>query len=163
TLFMALTGAVAAVLGRLSGQEDVVLGTVLSARPAGADHHVGLFLDTVPLRLDLAGDPDFPTLLHRVRAATAAAFEHSGVPFDTLVEELAPRRDPGRNPLFQVMVEYENESAVEFDPAGPTATLIDVPSARAPFDLSVYLTHHADGVRFMVEYDTALFDEATVT
>ncbi|MEU3391596.1 non-ribosomal peptide synthetase/type I polyketide synthase [Streptomyces albidoflavus] len=162
TLFMALTGAVAAVLGRLSGQEDVVLGTVLTARPAGADHHVGLFLDTVPLRLDLAGDPDFPTLLHRVRAGTAAAFEHSGVPFDELVEELGPRRDPGRNPLFQVMVEYENESAVEFDPAGPTATLIDVPSARAPFDLSVYLTHHAGGVRFMVEYDTALFDEATV-
>ncbi|MGW2264684.1 amino acid adenylation domain-containing protein [Streptomyces koyangensis] len=162
TVFMALTGAVATVLGRLSGQEDVVLGTVLTARPPGADHQIGLFLDTVPLRLDLSGDPDFPTLLHRVRAAGAAAFEHSGVPFDELVEALGPPRDPGRNPLFQVMVEYENESAVEFGPVGPEATLIDVPSARAPFDLSVYFTHHADGVRFMVEYDTALFDEATV-
>ncbi|AQS67100.1 hybrid non-ribosomal peptide synthetase/type I polyketide synthase [Streptomyces pactum] len=162
TLFMALTGAVAAVLGRMSGQEDVVLGTVLAARPAGADHHVGLFLDTVPLRLDLAGAPDFPALLHRVRAGSTAAYEHSGVPFDELVGALNPHRDPGRNPLFQVMVEYENEGEVEFDPPRLAATLLDVPSARAPFDLSVYFTHHRDGVRFMVEYDTALFDETTV-
>ncbi|MFF7721622.1 amino acid adenylation domain-containing protein [Streptomyces luteogriseus] len=162
TAFMALTGAVAAVLGRMSGQDDVVLGTVLAARPAGADRHVGLFLDTVPLRLDLAGDPDFPTLLHRVRAGSTAAYEHSGVPFDELVGALNPPRDPGRNPLFQVMVEYENEGEAEFDPPRLSATLLDVPSARAPFDLSVYFTHHGDGVRFMVEYDTALFDEATV-
>ncbi|MBM7442702.1 non-ribosomal peptide synthetase/type I polyketide synthase [Streptomyces sp. HB132] len=162
TPFMALTGAVAAVLGRLSGQHDVVLGTAVAARPAGAEHHIGLFLDTVPLRLDLAGDPDFPTLLHRVRASSTAAYEHTGVPFDELVGELNPRRDPGRNPLFQVMVEYENEGEVTFDPPRLAATLLDVPSARAPFDLSVYFTHHRDGVRFMVEYDTALFDEATV-
>ncbi|MEU5165952.1 non-ribosomal peptide synthetase/type I polyketide synthase [Streptomyces mutomycini] len=162
TPFMALTGAVAAVLGRLSGQHDVVLGTAVAARPAGAEHHVGLFLDTVPLRLDLAGDPDFPTLLHRVRASSTAAYEHSGVPFDELVGALNPRRDPGRNPLFQVMVEYENEGEVTFDPPRLAATLLDVPSARAPFDLTVYFTHHREGVRFMVEYDTALFDEATV-
>ncbi|GGW82893.1 non-ribosomal peptide synthetase/type I polyketide synthase [Streptomyces lomondensis] len=162
TLFMTLTSAIGAVLGRFGGQRDVVIGTAVAARPAGAEDHVGLFLDTVPLRLDLTGDPDFATLLGRVRASSTAAFEHSGVPFDELVGALNPRRDPGRNPLFQVMVEYENEGGAEFDPPRLTATLLDVPSARAPFDLSVYLTHHADGVRFMVEYDTALFDEATV-
>lgn len=123
---------------------------------------MGLFLDTVPLRLDLTGDPDFPALLHRVRESSTSAYEHRGVPFDELVGALNPRRDPGRNPLFQVMVEYENEGEVPFDPPSLTATLLDVPSARAPFDLSVYLTHHAGGLRFMVEYDTALFDETTV-
>ncbi|WP_039932372.1 hybrid non-ribosomal peptide synthetase/type I polyketide synthase [Streptomyces viridochromogenes] len=162
TLFMTLTSAIGAVLGRFGGRQDVVLGTAVSARPTGAEDHVGLFLDTVPLRLDLTGDPDFPTLLGRVRETSAAAYEHRGVPFDELVGALNPRRDPGRNPLFQVMVEYENEGAAEFDPPHLTATLLDVPSARAPFDLSVYLTHHPAGVRFMVEYDTALFDEATV-
>nr|WP_237277297.1 MupA/Atu3671 family FMN-dependent luciferase-like monooxygenase [Streptomyces caniscabiei] len=162
TLFMMLTGAVGAVLGRFAGQEEVVLGTAVAARPAGAEAHVGLFLDTVPLRLDLTGDPDFPTLLHRVREGSTAAYEHRGVPFDELVGALNPRRDPGRNPLFQVMVEYENESEVDFDPPRLTAALLDVPSARAPFDLSIYLTHHRDGVRFMVEYDTDLFDESTV-
>ncbi|QWB25974.1 MULTISPECIES: non-ribosomal peptide synthetase/type I polyketide synthase [Streptomyces] len=162
TLFMTLTGAIGAVLGRFSGQRDVVIGTAVAARPAGAEDQVGLFLDTVPLRLDLTGDPDFPALLRRVRESSTSAYEHSGVPFDDLVGALNPRRDPGRNPLFQVMVEYENEGEALFDPPNVTATLLDVPSARAPFDLSVYLTHHAGGVRFMVEYDTALFDEATV-
>ncbi|MFD6170538.1 amino acid adenylation domain-containing protein [Streptomyces coeruleorubidus] len=162
TLFMTLTSAIGAVLGRFSGQRDVVIGTAVAARPAGAEDHVGLFLDTVPLRLDLTGDPDFPTLLHRVRESSTSAYEHRGVPFDELVGALNPRRDPGRNPLFQVMVEYENEGEALFDPPRLTATLLDVPSARAPFDLSVYLTHHAGGIRFMVEYDTALFDEATV-
>ncbi|WP_433544344.1 amino acid adenylation domain-containing protein (plasmid) [Streptomyces sp. CA-294286] len=162
TPFMALTSAVAAVLSRFSGQQDVVVGTAVADRPAGADDAIGLFLSTVPLRLDLTGDPDFPTLLHRVRASSTAAYEHCDVPFDELVGALNPRRDPGRNPLFQVMVEYENESTVSFDPPRLTATLLDVPSARAPFDLSIYLTHHRTGVRCMVEYDTALFDEPFV-
>ncbi|WP_309096355.1 non-ribosomal peptide synthetase/type I polyketide synthase, partial [Streptomyces sp.] len=162
TLFMALTGAIGATLGRFAGQRDVVIGTALASRPPGAEDHVGLFLDTVPLRLDLTGDPDFPALLRRVRESSTAAYEHSGVPFDELVGALNPRRDPGRNPLFQVMVEYENEGEAEFDPPRLTATLLDVPSERAPFDLSVYLTRHPGGIRFMVEYDTALFDEATV-
>ncbi|MEU3848219.1 amino acid adenylation domain-containing protein [Streptomyces sp. NPDC029554] len=162
TLFMALTGAIGAVLGRFAGQREVVIGTALASRPPGAEDHVGLFLDTVPLRLDLTGDPDFPALLRRVRESSTAAYEHSGVPFDELVGALNPRRDPGRNPLFQVMVEYENEGGAEFDPPHLTATLLDVPSDRAPFDLSVYLTRHPGGIRFMVEYDTALFDEATV-
>ncbi|MEU5028003.1 non-ribosomal peptide synthetase/type I polyketide synthase [Streptomyces milbemycinicus] len=162
TLFMTLTSAIGAVLGRFSGQQDVVLGTAVAARPTGAEHHVGLFLDTVALRLDLTGDPDFPTLLHRVRQRSTAAYEHRGVPFDELVGALNPHRDPSRNPLFQVMVEYENEGEVDFDPPRLTSTLLDMPSARAPFDLSVYLTHHRDGLRFMVEYDTALFDESTV-
>ncbi|MDT0442958.1 MupA/Atu3671 family FMN-dependent luciferase-like monooxygenase, partial [Streptomyces johnsoniae] len=162
TLFMTLTSAVAAVLGRFSGQRDLVVGTAVAARPAGAEDRIGLYLDTVPLRLDLGGDPDFPALMRRVRDSSTAAYEHRDVPFDELVAAVNPRRDPGRNPLFQVMVEYENEGEVDFDPPRLAATLLDVPSERAPFDLSIYLTHHGDGVRFMVEYDTALFDESTV-
>ncbi|WP_146057354.1 non-ribosomal peptide synthetase, partial [Streptomyces sp. SM12] len=162
TLFMALTGAVAAVVGRFSGQDDVVLGTVVAARPAGAEDRIGLYLDTVPVRLDLGGDPTFRELLHRVRESSMSAYEHRDLPFEELVAALNPRRDPGRNPYFQVMVEYENEGHVDFDPPRLTATLHDVPSERAPFDLSVYLTHHGEGVRFMVEYDTALFDASTV-
>nr|WP_234320317.1 non-ribosomal peptide synthetase [Streptomyces sp. SBT349] len=162
TLFMALTAAIGATLGRFSGQRDVVVGTAVADRPADAADAVGLFLDTVALRLDLDGDPDFATLLNGVRDRATTAYEHLGVPFDELVGALNPLRDPGRNPLFQVLVEYENESQVEFDPPRLAATLLDVPSARAPFDLSFYLTHHAAGVRVMVEYDTALFDESTV-
>ncbi|MBB0242894.1 amino acid adenylation domain-containing protein [Streptomyces alkaliphilus] len=162
TLFMTMTGAIGAVLGRFSDRREVVLGTAVAARPVGAEDRVGLFLDTVPLRVDLTGEPNFPTLLRRVRDGSMSAYEHRDVPFDELVAALNPRRAPGRNPLFQVMVEYENEGMVDFDPPRLTATLLDVPSPRAPFDLSVYLTHHTHGLRFMVEYDTVLFDEATV-
>ncbi|MFD7512207.1 MupA/Atu3671 family FMN-dependent luciferase-like monooxygenase, partial [Streptomyces sp. NPDC059853] len=153
TVFMALTAAVAAVLGRFGGTTDLVLGTAVDARPPRAEHEIGLFLDTVALRVDLSGDPDFGTLLRRVRDRSTEAFEHRQVPFDDLVRALNPERDPGRNPLFQVMVEYERQA---------DAALLDVPSDRAPFDLSLYLTHHRDGLRFMAEYDTALFTERTV-
>ncbi|MDQ1006648.1 natural product biosynthesis luciferase-like monooxygenase protein/amino acid adenylation domain-containing protein [Streptomyces sp. V4I23] len=162
TLFMVLTSAIGAVLGRFSGQRDVVIGTAVAARPAGAEHHIGLFLDTVPLRLDLSGDPDFGELLRRVRESSTAAFEYRDVPFDELVGALNPHRDAGRNPLFQVLVEYENEGQAEFDPPRLTATLLDMPSERAPFDLTLYLTHHREGVRCAVEYDTVLFDASTV-
>jgi natural product biosynthesis luciferase-like monooxygenase protein/amino acid adenylation domain-containing protein len=161
TMFMALLGAVAAVLGRFAGQDDLVLGTAVSNRPREAADLVGLFLDTVPLRVDLSGDPGFTGLTHRVRDTTADAYEHRGVPFDELVGILNPERDPGRNPLFDVMVEFENESTVDFT-SGVHAHILDVPADRAPFDLSLYLTRHADGLRISVEYDTDLFTGATV-
>ncbi|MFC4857928.1 MupA/Atu3671 family FMN-dependent luciferase-like monooxygenase [Actinophytocola glycyrrhizae] len=160
TLFMAVLGGVAAVLGRFADQDDVVLGTAVDNRPRDAADHVGLFLDTVPLRVDLSGDPAFTELTHRVRETTIDAYDHR-VPFDDLVGILNPVRDPGRNPLFTVMIEYENESTVDFTPE-VAATILDVPADRAPFDLSLYLTRHAHGLRISVEYDTDLFTADTV-
>ena len=161
TLFMAVLGGVAAVLGRFADQEDIVIGTAVANRPRAAADHVGLFLDTVPLRVDLSGDPAFTDLTRRVRDTTADAYDHRAVPFDELVGILNPARDAGRNPLFTVMVEFENESTVEFT-ADVAVTVLDVPTDRAPFDLSLYLTRHAHGLRISVEYDTDLFTEDTV-
>ncbi|MFD5778923.1 amino acid adenylation domain-containing protein [Streptomyces sp. NPDC126933] len=162
TLFMVMTAAIGAVLGRFSGQQDIVVGTAVAARPEGAEDEIGLFLDTVALRLDLTGDPGFTELLRRVKERSTAAYEHRDVPFDEIVSELNPHRDPSRNPLFQVMVEYENEGEVNFDPPRLAATLVDMPSDRAPFDLSFYLTHHREGLRLITEYDTDLFTERDV-
>lgn len=160
TLFMAVLSAAAAVLGRFSGQDDLVLGTAVNNRPRDAADHVGLFLDTVPLRIDLSGDPAFTELTRRVRDTTIDAYDHR-VPFDELVGILNPARDPGRNPVFTVMVEYEQESTVDFT-ADVAAVVLDVPADRAPFDLSFYLTRHADGLRVSVEYDTDLFTSTSV-
>ncbi|ONI89581.1 non-ribosomal peptide synthetase [Actinosynnema sp. ALI-1.44] len=161
TPFMAMLGAVAAALGRFSGQDDVVIGTAVTNRPPDAQGEVGLFLDTVALRMDLSGDPAFADLVSQVRDRTIAAYEHRHVAFDELVRALNPTRDASRNPLFQVMVEFENAEEVEF--AAPlTVDLLDVPSDRAPFDITFYLTQHRAGLRCSVEYDTRLFDEVTV-
>lgn len=161
TAFMAVLSAVGAVLGRFSGQHEVVLGTAVANRAAGTEDRIGLFLDTVALRVDLSGDPEFGTLVHRVRDRSTAAFDHRGVPFDELVRALNPGRDTSRNPLFQVLVEFEHAGEVE--PAGPLrADLLDVPADRAPFDITLYLTQHGDTLRCSVEYDTDLFDENTV-
>ncbi|WP_219910906.1 non-ribosomal peptide synthetase/type I polyketide synthase [Saccharothrix carnea] len=163
TVFMSLLGAIGVVLGTFSGRSDVVVGTAVANRPPDAEREVGLFLDTVAVRLDLSEDPAFTTLLQRIRERTTAAYEHREVPFDELVGALNPERDAARNPLFQVMVEFEQEGEVEFDPPGLSVRLLDVPSDRAPFDLTLYFTQHGGGVRCAVEYDTDLFDESTVT
>ncbi|MFD4669611.1 MupA/Atu3671 family FMN-dependent luciferase-like monooxygenase [Lentzea sp. NPDC058450] len=161
TTFMALLGAVGAVLGRFSGQDDLVIGTAVSHRPEDAEDQVGLFLDTVALRMDLSGDPVFAHLLRQVRDRTVTAYEHRAVAFDEIVEALNPDRDPSRTPIFQVLVEFEHEEEVVFTPT-LSARLLDVPSDRAPFDLTLYLTRHHDGLRCSVEYDSRLFDEDTV-
>ncbi|WP_189226532.1 non-ribosomal peptide synthetase/type I polyketide synthase [Saccharothrix coeruleofusca] len=160
TPFTTLLTAFATVLSKFSGQDDLVIGTGLSSRPN--DDVIGMFVDTIPLRMDLSGDLPFAALAQRLNASTMDSYEHSGASFDRLVKELNPDRDPGRNPLFQVLVEYENAGAVDFDPPRLTATPLDVPSDRAPMDLVLYLTNAADGVRCVVEYDTALFDESTI-
>ena len=159
TPFMTLLGAIAAVLGRFARQDDFVLGTAVANRPLGTEDRIGLFLDTVALRMDLSGDPTFTDLATRIRETTAAAYGQP--PFDELVRALNPERDAGGNPLFQVMVEYENAADVEFAPP-VTATALDVPANRAPFDLALYLTRHPGGVRIGVEYDTDLFTQDTV-
>ncbi|MEO3930183.1 amino acid adenylation domain-containing protein [Micromonosporaceae bacterium B7E4] len=162
TPFMTLAGVIAGVLGRFGGQHDLVLGTAVTDRPPGTEDLVGLFIDSVPLRIDLGGDPTLGRLAQRVRDVSLAAYAHSGVGFDELVSAINPGRDAARNPLFQVMVEYEQALDVDFDLPGLRATPIDVPVARAPLDLTIYLSHSADGIQCVVEYDRGLLDEETV-
>lgn len=161
TVFMAVLGAIGAVLGRYSGQQDFAVGTVVSTRPDTARDTIGLFLDTVPVRLELSGDPTFAELTQRVRDRATRAFEHRAVPFDELVGMLNPDRAANRNPLFDVLVEFENAVDEPFAPP-LTATALDVARDEVPFDLACYLTAHGDGLRCMIEYSTDLFDEATI-
>jgi natural product biosynthesis luciferase-like monooxygenase protein/amino acid adenylation domain-containing protein len=162
TLFMALLGAVSATLGRFAAQDDIVIGTAVTNRPEDAADVVGMFVETVALRLDLSGDIGFRELLYRVKARTTEAMDHKDVPFDRIVEAVNPDRGSGANPLFQVMVEYEEELDSVFESSGLTAEFRQVPRTQAPFGLTFYFTDHATGIRCTVEYDAGLFDESTV-
>ncbi|HJX26959.1 MAG TPA: condensation domain-containing protein, partial [Thermoanaerobaculia bacterium] len=109
TLYMILLAAFATLLGRHAGQDDLSVGSPIAGRDLREiEPLIGCFVNTLTLRVRLAGDPSFRELLARVREVTLGAYDHQGVPFERLVEELAPGRDRARTPLFQVLLVLQN-------------------------------------------------------
>jgi surfactin family lipopeptide synthetase A len=157
TLFMVLLAAFKVLLYRYSGQEDVLIGSNTAGRRCpGSEKLLGYFLNTVPLRTDLAGDPTFPELLERVRRVTLDALSHEEVPLDRLIAELQPERDPQRNPLFQVLFSLEPPPL----PVGADweLTCIEVGTGATKFELCMVLDDRPEGLLCRLIYNTALFD-----
>ncbi|HET9382842.1 MAG TPA: MupA/Atu3671 family FMN-dependent luciferase-like monooxygenase, partial [Streptomyces sp.] len=161
TPFMVLLTAFYATVQRLTGQDDLVVGTPVADRPAGTEDLVGFFVNTLALRTDLTGDPTFTEALRRTRNTAFDAYEHQDLPFEVLVRELNPERDTGRSPIVQVCIEYETQAPLALDLPGVRATALDVPTQKAPFDLTLFLTDLDDGLHCRLEYSTDLFEEAT--
>ncbi|MES1244348.1 MAG: non-ribosomal peptide synthase/polyketide synthase [Acidobacteriota bacterium] len=162
TTFMALLAGFQALLSRYTGQEDVVVGSPIANRGRlELEGLIGFFTNTLALRLDLSGDPAFRELGRRVRAAALDAYAHPDVPFEKLVQELAPDRHTGRNPLFQTMLVLQKEAA---RPALSEieAGLQDVDTGTAKFDLTLMLAEDQGGAAGVLEYARDLFDAATV-
>ncbi len=164
TLFMVLLAAFQALLARLSGQDDVVVGAPISgrSRPELAPL-VGLFANTLVLRCDCSGDPTFLELLGRVREAAVGAYAHQEVPFDRLVEDLAPRRDLSRHPLFQVLfnfIEQPSEQAPAL--AGLQVEPVEFDPGVTKFDLALVASVRGGGLRVLWEYSSELFEEGSV-
>ncbi|RKR91955.1 amino acid adenylation domain-containing protein/natural product biosynthesis luciferase-like monooxygenase protein [Micromonospora pisi] len=162
TLFMTMLAGYAATLRRFTRTDDLIVGTPVSNRPAGAERVVGFFLNTVALRLDLSGDPTFAELLGRVRDTALDAYDHADVPLDAVVRAVRPVRDTSRNPIFQTMIEFENDDAFPFDLPGVDARTLDHRAERALADLSFYVTNHRDGINCRLEYNTDLFDGGSI-
>jgi amino acid adenylation domain-containing protein len=164
TLFMTLLAAFQVLLHRWSGQEDVVVGTPTANRNRPEIQElIGFFVNTLVLRTDLAGEPAFGELLARVRETALGAYGHQDLPFDRLVTELAPERDPARTPLFQVMfaLHHGGEGIHSFVP-GLGIEALEVGEASSKFDLSLHLTRAGSELHASAEYSAALFDADTV-
>ncbi|GAA0618357.1 hypothetical protein GCM10009547_20840 [Sporichthya brevicatena] len=166
--FMVLQAAVAALLHRSGGGDDIPIGSPITGRADLAlGDLVGYFLNTIVLRTDLSGRPSFAELLRRVRENDLAAFEHQDLPFDRVVEAVNPARSPARHPLFQVMVVHLPAPDDDPELPGLGATRIDADAAVAKFDLSFDFVDErggdggAGGIAGVVEYATDLFDEST--
>lgn len=162
TLFMTLLAGFQTLLCRITGQEDVWVGSPIAGRTQiETEGLIGLFVNTLVLRGDLSGDPSFRELLARVREVALEAYAHQELPFDKLVEELQPARSLSVTPLFQVIFSVQSPGK----PIGlPDLTIqsLAVPRHSAHFDLSLSATERADGLSVSVEYRTELFDPPTI-
>src|SRR5262249_3517877 len=169
SLFMVLQAGLAALLTRLGAGEDIAIGSPIAGRTDGAlDDLVGFFVNALGLRTDTSGNPSMRELIGRVRAGNLAAYGHQELPFERLVEVLNPARSLSRHPLFQVMLAFQNQGAVELDLSGLRARFEPGASASAKFDLSVSLAERraADGspagIEGVLEYATDLFERSSV-
>ena len=159
TLFMTLLAAFKVLLWRYTNQPDVVVGSPIANRTrAETEELIGFFVNTLVLRTDLSGDPTFSELLKRVKDVALGAYDHQDLPFEKLVEELSPERDPGRNPLFQVSFVLQNAFRARLELPELSLERLDIHSGTAKFDLSLSILEVPDGLKTSWEYNTDLFD-----
>ncbi|MGW1743996.1 condensation domain-containing protein, partial [Nocardia sp. NPDC001965] len=169
TLFMVVHSALAVLLSRLSGTDDITIGTPVAGRgEAALDDLIGMFVNTLVFRTQLDRGESFADLLGRQRETDIAAFAHADVPFERLVEVLNPARSTARHPLFQVGLTFQNLAASVLELPGLTVSGVEFDSAISQFDLNLILGDAYDesgvpqGVSGYLTYATALFDHATV-
>ncbi|HEY1348560.1 MAG TPA: amino acid adenylation domain-containing protein [Ktedonobacteraceae bacterium] len=164
TLFMTMLAAFTVLLSRGCGQEDVVVGTATAGRThAQTETLIGLFVNTLALRTNLGGQPSFRELLGRVRTRTLEAFAHQELPFELLVQALCPERNPGYNPLFQVMFAFAQAPADQLRMGELSWTPIDQDSGTAKFDLSLYVEEQGQDLDVTMVYNRELFAACTIT
>jgi amino acid adenylation domain-containing protein len=163
TLYMTLLAAFQVLLHRYSGQDNFAIGTPIAGRTRSeVEGLVGLFVNTLVLRAELGGDPDFRTLLRRVRQAALAAYSHQDMPFEQIVAVLHPERDPARSPLFQALFAFQNAPMPTLESPGLVMTPLESDSGTAKFDLALFAGESDAGLRLEMQYSTDLFDGATI-
>ncbi|WP_340618805.1 amino acid adenylation domain-containing protein, partial [Xenorhabdus entomophaga] len=163
TLFMTLLSAWSIVLSRLSGQDDVVIGTPSAGRSRQeVESLIGFFVNTLALRIDLSGEPNVTELLSRVRQTALAAQEHQDLPFEQVVEIVQPPRRLAHTPLFQVMFAWQSNEIVEWRLPGLTISPVDQALDVVKFDLELNLFEEEDRIVGYLGYSTALFDQSTI-
>ncbi|NJO14389.1 MAG: amino acid adenylation domain-containing protein [Thioploca sp.] len=163
TLFMTLWSAFATLLSRYSGQTDIVIGSPIANRThRQTEPLIGFFVNTLVLRLDLSGNPTFDAVLQQARRIALEAYSYQDIPFEKLVEELKPARNLSHSPLFQVMMVLQNVPKPDWELAGLNFTTLEFESVIAKFDLTLELTETSSGLRGRLEYNTDLFERATI-
>ncbi|WP_282785898.1 non-ribosomal peptide synthetase, partial [Nocardia sp. CC201C] len=169
TPFMVVHAAFSVLLARMSGGDDIAVGTPVAGRgERELDALIGMFVNTVVFRARLDPGESFRALLSRQRTADLAAFAHARLPFERLVEELNPVRSTARHPLVQIGFSFQNLGAVTVDLPGLTVSGSAIETGVAQFDLQLVLTDHYDdtgsptGIAGHIVYATDLFDETTV-
>jgi amino acid adenylation domain-containing protein len=162
TLYMTVLAGFLTLLCRHSGQTDLVIGTPSAGRGRlEFETMIGLFVNLIIVRGDLAGDPSFATVLGRVRRTILEALSHQNLPFEVIVEDLKPVREPGREPFLQVAFGYENVPRAESASAELRLRALEYEVTRVKLDLDLSLGEEKGWLAGALEYSTDLFDPAT--
>ncbi|MEV6062150.1 amino acid adenylation domain-containing protein [Nocardia asteroides] len=169
SLFMVVHAALAVLLARVSGSTDIAIGTPIAGRgEPELDDLVGMFVNTLTLRTEVAPQRGFDELVALAREVDLAAFAHADLPFERIVEEVAPTGTVSHNPLFQVVLSFHNTEAPVLRLPGLTVEAMDLAARPAKFDLQVNVeprltaTGEPDELGLVFTYATDLFDESTV-
>ncbi len=164
TLFMTLLAAFQTLLHRYTGQDDILVGAPVTGRSrAETENLIGFFVNTLVLRSDLSGNPAFIDLLHQVRETTLQAQAHQDLPFGKLVEELNPSRDPSRQPLFQVLMDFKDPPVSSLKLGQLILSPTDYEAhAVVRTDLDLHVWETAGGIHGNFMYAADLFEPATI-
>jgi amino acid adenylation domain-containing protein len=158
TLFMTLLAAFEILISRHSGQSDFIIASPIAGRTrTEVEGLIGFFLNTLLLNADLSGNPSFQALLDRVRQVALGAYSHQDIPFEKLIEELNPKRDLSRNPLFQVLFNLLNLEDSNLNLTGLTATPVNIPEVNSKFEMTLYVKEQERQIHFDLTYNTDLF------
>ncbi|MEV6135891.1 amino acid adenylation domain-containing protein [Nocardia sp. NPDC051990] len=165
TMFMVVHTAFAVLLARLSGTDDIAIGTPVAGRgEAELDDVIGMFVNTLVLRSEVSGELSFGALLAQTKDADLRAFTHADLPFERLVDLLNPVRSTARHPLFQVMLSFQNLPDRSFELPGLRIGAVDLAIDAAKFDLALTIQEAVQSTGMVAELSFArdLFDDATV-
>ncbi|KAF9945069.1 hypothetical protein BGZ70_004082, partial [Mortierella alpina] len=163
TMFMIIMSAWSAVLSRLSGQDDIVIGTPSANRShQQIENLIGFFVSTLAIRIDLSGQPSMERLLERVREATIAAQAHQDLQFEQVVEVVQPPRRTDMTPIFQVMFAWQSNDADTLDLKNVETSVEDIPHNVLKSDLDLELSEQKGEIVGCLTYSTDLFDQERI-
>ena len=163
SLYMVLLAVYAFLLGEHSGQKDIAIGSPIANRVRPElEPLIGFFVNTLVMRMRLARARTFRELLQQAQEVALEAYDHQQLPFEQLVDALAPERNLASSPLFQVMLVLQNASEDPLQLPGVDVSVLHIPRTSAMFDLTLGVIDGRDGFIFEWEYNTDLFDPARI-
>src|SRR5579863_10407802 len=159
TLYMTMLAGLGVLLSRYSGQEDIVVGSPIANRQEEElEGLIGFFVNTLVMRIKVEGGKSFEEMVGEVKRTALEGYQHQDVPFERLVEDLAPQRSLNRTPLFQVVFAYQSEPPVEEEEASLRMEVVEGEEIQVRFDLEVHAQEHDGEITINWIYNRDLFD-----